>query len=84
MMWAGISFRHRTPLVVIDGNLNAERYVDEILEAHVVPFFENNADLRFFQQDNARPHSARVSCEYLHSEGVAVLPWPAFPLTSAL
>ena len=28
MMWAGISYGHRTPLVFIDGPLTAQRYVD--------------------------------------------------------
>ena len=36
MAWAAISFNSRTPLVVIDGNLNARRYVDEILMHMVI------------------------------------------------
>ena len=31
MVWAGISYGHRTPLVFIDGSLTAQRYVDVIL-----------------------------------------------------
>ena len=31
MVWAGISFSHRTALVVIDGNLTARRYIDAVL-----------------------------------------------------
>ena len=78
MVWAGISFRHRTPLVVLEGNLTARRYISDVLEEHVVPFFEQHDDLRMFQHDNARPDSAGITSDYLHAEGVTVLPWPAF------
>ena len=29
----------QNPLIVVDGNLTARRYIDEILEPEVVPFF---------------------------------------------
>ncbi len=78
MVWAGISFRHRTPLIVIEGNLTAARYVDEVLSAELIPFLQQNPDIAIFQHDNARPHTARETAEYLHAEGVNVMPWPAF------
>ena len=37
MVWAGISYGYRTQLVVIDGNLNAQKYRDRVLAPHVVP-----------------------------------------------
>ncbi len=78
MVWAGISFRHRTPLVFIDGNLTARRYIAEVLEPELIPFLEQHQDIALFQQDNARPHIAQETMDYLHAEGVAVIPWPAF------
>ena len=30
-----------------------------------------------FQQDNARPHSARVTQDFLRQHGVNVMDWPA-------
>ena len=52
MVWASISYGHRTPLVFIDGPLTAQRYVDVILRPVVVPFVcQHNVT---FQQDNAR------------------------------
>ena len=57
MVWAGISYNRMTNLVVINGNLNAQRYRDEILAPVVIPF--TNADANFiFQQDNANSHTA--------------------------
>ena len=38
MIWAAIVHGYRSPLVVIDGNLNAQRYRDDILAHHVIPF----------------------------------------------
>jgi len=37
MVWGGIAYGYRTPLVVIDGNLNAQKYKEDILGPHVVP-----------------------------------------------
>lgn len=30
------------------------------------------------QQDNARPHAARFTQDFLQAQGVDVLPWPAY------
>ena len=78
MVWGGISWRYRTPLVVLEGNLTSRRYIDEVLEPVVVPFLQNHADVTLYQQDNARPHSARLTTDFLGQNNVQVLPWPAF------
>ena len=77
MVWAGISRNYRTPLVVVEGNLTAQRYVDQILEPHLVPFFTNHPDLSLFQQDGARAHTARLTMNFLEQEDIDVLPWCA-------
>ena len=38
MVWAGSSATAKTDLVFIDGNLNGQRYIDEVLTPHVLPF----------------------------------------------
>lgn len=77
MVWGGISLRGKTQLVVVDGNLNSERYINQILSPHVVPFAQRIGDDFVFQQDNARPHTAQATANYLHAEGVQVMAWPA-------
>ncbi|GFW41472.1 transposable element Tcb2 transposase [Trichonephila clavipes] len=52
------------------GTLTGQRYVDDILQPHVGPFL-NGLPGAFFQQDNARPHTARAA------EHFQTLPWPA-------
>jgi len=78
MVWAAISWRYRTPLTVVDGNLTARRYVDEVLEPCVLPFLQAHPDVNTFQQDNARPHSANVTQMFLRDYNVNVMPWPSF------
>lgn len=76
MVWAGICHGDRTQLLIIDGNLNAVRYRDEILRPIVLPFIRrHNAT---FQHDNARPHVARVCMQFLEAENIPVLQWPAY------
>ena len=48
MVWAGVTADRRTDLVVVPGILTGQRYVDEILRPHVVPFLRpmgNNGHL---------------------------------------
>ena len=76
MVWAGISFHHRTELHFIEGNINSNRYLTEILQPVAVPLVRRHGLV--FQQDNARPHTARVCTRYLQAQNVNVLPWPAY------
>ncbi|GFW95825.1 uncharacterized protein TNCV_5023601 [Trichonephila clavipes] len=46
------------------GALTGQRYIDDILRSHVGPFL-NGLPGALFQQDNARPHTARVSQDFL-------------------
>ncbi|GFW23815.1 DDE_3 domain-containing protein [Trichonephila clavipes] len=56
------------------GTLTGQRYVDDILRSHVGPFL-NGLPGAIFQQDNARPHTARISQDFLRH--FQTLPWPA-------
>lgn len=77
MVWAGIHYGGKTPLAAPEGNVNAVVYRD-ILERHCLPYarrvYGNNFQL---QDDNARPHRARLVREFLDAEDVQQMPWPA-------
>lgn len=77
MVWGGMTANGRTQLQIINGNLTGVRYRDEILQTHVIPFVQNQARPITLQQDNARPHVARVARDFLQQQNVEVLPWPA-------
>ena len=63
-------------LVIVDGNLNSRRYIDEILRPVVVPYVQNMGQGALFQDDNARPHRARIVDAYLQ-EQITRVDWPA-------
>ncbi|SOV09613.1 uncharacterized protein UDID_19024 [Ustilago sp. UG-2017a] len=79
MTWAGLGL-----MVYIDGRLNSECYI-ELLEEAVpgsILKWKNiqripPRDKLIFQQDNAHPHTAKVTKEYLEEVKLNVLPWPA-------
>jgi transposase len=75
MMWAAISNNRKTDIVHVPGNLTAVRYRDEILQPHLMHVIDRQRGL--FQQDNAMPHTARVTMDYLDQKNINVLPWPS-------
>ena len=76
VVWSGISYGHRTPLVFIDGPLTAQRYIDVILRPVVVPYVRQHNVT--FQQDNARAHVAKLSMAFLQQNNVNVMHWPPY------
>ncbi|GFX64479.1 DDE_3 domain-containing protein [Trichonephila clavipes] len=76
MVLRAIAYDSRSTLIVMRGTLTGQRYVDDILRLHVGPFL--NGPGAIFQQDNARPHTARVAQDFLRH--FQTLPWPSrFP-----
>ncbi|GFU20018.1 DDE_3 domain-containing protein [Trichonephila clavipes] len=57
------------------GTLTGQRYVDDILQPHVVRPFLNGLPGAIFLQDNVCPHTARVVQDFLRN--FQTLPWPA-------
>lgn len=78
MFWGGISLTGRTELVFFRNQVvNADNYVTDILEPHVMPYAGYiGADFQLMH-DNARPHVARIVTQYLQEVGIQVMPWPA-------
>lgn len=77
MVWGGISYHGKTNLVVIRGNLTAQQYVNDVLRPVVVPYVNAHNGRVVFQQDNARPHTARVTTAFLRANNVNVMDWPS-------
>ncbi|UYV83652.1 hypothetical protein LAZ67_23001896 [Cordylochernes scorpioides] len=78
LVWAGISSSRRTPLHIFSGGtLTAQRYRDEILEPYLRPYRDQIGHNLIFMDDNARPNRARLVNEYLQSENIRRMDWPA-------
>ena len=54
MVWGDISVRSRTELLVLNGTLTGQRYINEVLQPVVLPFVQQHHVV--LQDDNARPH----------------------------
>ncbi|GFS75855.1 transposable element Tcb2 transposase [Trichonephila clavipes] len=74
MVWDAIAYNTRSLLVLIHGTMTAQRCVHDILQPQVLPLMQRLPGA-IFQQDNAQPHTARVSQDCLRT--VTTLPWPA-------
>ena len=78
MVWVGVSANARTDLVFVDGNLNGQRYINEVLTPRVLLFPRQMPDSNpIFQDDSARPHRARIVDDYLRANNVNRMNWPA-------
>jgi hypothetical protein len=66
--------RQKTQLVHIHGNLCAALHRDEVLTPHMFPALDFHREV--FQHDNARPHTARATVDFLATQNVTVLHWP--------
>ena len=75
MVWGAITSTGRSQLVQVQGCLNAQHYVHNILQPHALPLLA--APCAVFQQDNARPHTARLTTNFLAANNVNTLPWPS-------
>lgn len=83
MVWAGFTYHGKLRLVFLDNvrgarqrGITAQRYVDDVLRPVVIPFVQNNPGVTL-QQDNARPHSARLTQAFLQQNNIHVLRWPS-------
>ncbi|GFU57380.1 hypothetical protein TNCV_3635591 [Trichonephila clavipes] len=76
MVWGGIGYHSRTPLVRIAGTLNSQRYISEVLEPVVLPYIQGLATA-VFQQHNVQPHVARIVQRFFVNHQIELLPWSA-------
>ncbi len=77
IVWGGISWRGKMPLVAVSGTLNAEECV-RMLEEHFLPFHDEiYPDCVTFEQDNAADHSAAHNRDFFADEEITDSIWPA-------
>ncbi|CAF4872576.1 unnamed protein product [Pieris macdunnoughi] len=79
IVWGGVSLDERTDLVVVPGRLCAQTYIENVLEDHVWPaacMYGMGPDF-LLMQDNARPHTAAITSDYLRQQEIRVMEWPS-------
>ena len=79
MVWGDINAGFRSDLIILNGTLTARHYIDVILNPMLLPLLRRRRQTQnlIFQQDNARPHSARVTRDFLRQHSVNVMDSPA-------
>jgi hypothetical protein len=76
MIWGAISMRGKT-LYLGSGSVNSSKYVS-ILNECLLPTMEALYPDGFtLQQDNARPHTAKNTKDWMVEQGFGTLDWPA-------
>ena len=74
LVLAGIAHGFLTNLVVLEGNLYAQRYLNGILTRHVITPFQNKANITLFQHGNAIRHTATDTVNFLRANKIAEEP----------
>ena len=78
MVWGAFSFNDRTRLCVIDGNLNGNRFLLEVIQPFVMLALQRIGAATMFQDDNALPPHARVVTDLLRQHNVNRIDWPTY------
>ncbi|GBN06131.1 hypothetical protein AVEN_222593-1 [Araneus ventricosus] len=79
MVWAGISLGYRTDLHIYRrGSVTAVRYRNEVLNPIVKLYAAAVGPSFVLMDDNASPHTAAIVDDFLESEGIARMEWPAY------
>ena len=76
MVWGAIAYNMRSCLLCIEGNLNSNHYIREVLQPEMLPLLQTTPHA-IFEQDNALPHVARSGRAFFKRHGYQLLPWPA-------
>ena len=77
LVWGGIMGGNKTRLIVINGNINAQTYINDVLAVEALPFILFHGPNVSYMHDNARPHSAAITRQFLATNNINVLDWPA-------
>ena len=75
MIWGTIGYNMRSCLLRIEGNLNSNRYIREVLYPEVLLI--QTTQHAIFQKHNSRPHVARIVQAFIQRRRISLLPWPS-------
>lgn len=77
MFWGCAGMHSWGPLTVVNGSMNHLQYID-IIHNLVLPEMAASSVPLLFQQDNARPHTAKATQLYMALHGLKPIKWPAY------
>ena len=65
LVCGGILGGNKTRLIDINGNINAQTYINDVFAMEALPFIQFHGPNVNFMHDNARPHSAAITRQIL-------------------
>lgn len=74
MVWGGFCKSGKSELKFLNGRQNSEAYIST-LQTHLQPFIQSGTQI--FQQDNAAVHTSRCTLEWISSQSISIIDWPA-------
>ena len=77
LVWGGIMGGNKNRLNIINGNINAQTYINDVLAVEALPFIQFHGPNVTFMDDYAHSHSAAKNRQFLATSNVNVLDWPA-------
>lgn len=82
MVWGGIGYQFKTELVFVEGNLDSENYIDQIIfGSDLIEAADHQYGIGgwLLMQDNARPHISRETISVLNELEIKLLQdWPPY------
>ena len=81
-VWGGIIGANKTSLIVINGNINAQTFINDVLAVEALPFIHFHGPNVTFMHDNARPHSAVITRHFLRQ--IMSMSWTCLPIVPNL
>ena len=76
MVWGMICYQGPLSLCKIEGNLNSQVYIEEILKKYVIKNKKIKNKKVQFQQDGAKAHTSKKVKDFLANQSIDVLQWP--------
>ena len=67
---------NKTRLIVINGNINVQTYINDVLAVEALPFIQIHGPNVIFMHDDSRPHSAAITRQFFATNNVNVLDLP--------
>ena len=79
MVWACFTWNELGPLIRLEGKINSQRYIEEVLQNATIPFIKSlrpKKAVYIFQHDNAPIHTSHMTRQFLEQSEIRVLDWP--------
>lgn len=77
MIWGMISYQSKYPLFAPMSRYNSTMYKNRVLMDFVTPVFDSHQNDYIFQQDNSPVHTAKRVTDYIKTQRIQTLEWPA-------